>query len=161
MYRPVRTPTASTTFMNGPAARMISRCQRGLMNIARGSFRGILLRDNRFDYPVGGPLVGDPRERVADKILARLLARHLDVAAEKKQGEPVVRFAALEPEKPRAETKTENFHLDVEEARGPEVPQFVDQDHDPDQDQQPPDIRKERKCHRDVFSECVLNFHRL
>ena len=37
MYRPVSMPTASTTFMNGPAKAMIRRCQRGLARKLRGS----------------------------------------------------------------------------------------------------------------------------
>ncbi len=42
MYRPVRRPTASTIFMNGPAKAMISRCQRGLASKLRGS-SGVLV----------------------------------------------------------------------------------------------------------------------
>ncbi len=37
MNRPVRTATASTMFMKGPANAMINRCQRGLADKPRGS----------------------------------------------------------------------------------------------------------------------------
>ncbi len=99
--------------MAGPANAMIRRCQRGLLQEAAG---------------------------IAGAFVARLLARHLDVAAEQKRGEAEVGFALAEAEQPRAETEAEGFHLDVEKARRPEMPEFVDQDHDPDQDQQPPEI---------------------
>ena len=105
--------TASTILMAGPANAMISRCQRGFARKLRGSL---------------------------SSFVAWLLAGHFDVAAEQDRRETEIGFAFFEPEQPRAKTETERLHLDVEEPGRPIVAQFVDQDHDPDQDQVPPDI---------------------
>src|SRR4051794_18542763 len=74
------------------------------------------------------------------RLLTRLFAGHLHVPAEEDKREPEVRLALLEAKKPRAEAEAERFDLYIEETRRPIVPQFMDQDHHPDQNQQPPDV---------------------
>ena len=113
MNNPVRITTASRMFMAGPANAMISRCQRGLLKEAA---------------------------RVAGVLIARLFADHLHVAAEQHRGKPKIGLALVETEQPRAKSETERLHLHVEEARRPIMPELVDQDHDPDQDQGPEDV---------------------
>ena len=49
-----------------------------------------------------------------------------------------------EAEKAGAEAEAESLHPDIRKTlRCPVVPQLVDQNHDPDQDQRPPDILKD------------------
>src|SRR5439155_7651520 len=49
------------------------------------------------------------------------------------------------PEEPGAEAEAERVHLYVKEPRYPIMPQLVDHDHDPDEDEIPPDVLK--NCH--------------
>ncbi len=77
---------------------------------------------------------------IAGAFIARLLARHLHVAAEQKRGEAEIGFAFFEAEQPRAETEAEGLHLDVEKSRRPVMTELMDQDHDPDQNQKPKEI---------------------
>src|SRR5580693_1411323 len=83
-------------------------------------------------------------------MFAGLLASHLDIAAEEHKRETVIGITTPEAEEPWAETETEDFHLNVEGARRPKMSQFVNQDHDPDEYQQPPGIQQERKSHRGI-----------
>ena len=83
--------------------------------------------------------LGQERPRVVQVAVFGLLAGHFDVAAEQDEREAEVRFALAETEQARSEAETERFHLYIEKARCPVVAQFVDQDHDPDENQQPPE----------------------
>jgi hypothetical protein len=78
--------------------------------------------------------------RIVGAFFPRLIARHLYVTAKKDSGKPVIRIAALEAEEPGTESETENIHAHIEKACSPKVAKFVDQNHDPDQNQQPNDI---------------------
>ena len=91
---------------------MIRRCQRGFAMNARGSL----------------------------EFLPRLFAGHFDVSAEQNGRETEIGFASAEPEQPGPNPKLKTSTLTSKKPRRPIVPQFVDQDHDPDQDKQPPDI---------------------
>src|SRR5580704_3361259 len=86
--------------------------------------------------------------RVAGLLVARLLAHHLDVAAQQNEGKAKIGFALLESEQARAESEAERVHLHIEETRGPIVAEFVDQDHDADHDQRPPDIMQNVEAHK-------------
>src|SRR5258706_545839 len=72
--------------------------------------------------------------------VAGLVPGHFDVAAEQDCREPEIGFAAAEAEQPRAEPEAEGFDFHVEQTRGQVVAQLVDQDHNPNQHQVPPDI---------------------
>ncbi len=73
---------------------------------------------------------------------AWLLAGHFDVAAKQDQRKAEIGFAPPKAEQPRTEPEAERLDFDIEKSRRPKVPQFVDQDHDPDQDKQPPNVLK-------------------
>ena len=114
MNKPVSSTTASTTLIAGPANAMIMRCQRGLAR--KRADRG-------------------------DVLVARLLAGHLDVAAEQDRARTGNRFRRVRnPNSRGPKPKLKVFDLHVEEPCRPIVAQFVDQDHHPDQNQVPPDI---------------------
>ena len=91
------------------------------------------------DQPLPARL-GEERAGIVGILFARLLAGHLDVTAEQDQREPVIRFAPAEAEQPRPEAEAERVHPHVEISRRPKVAQLVDQDHDPDQNQQPENV---------------------
>ena len=84
--------------------------------------------------------LGQEAARVVGAFVGGLLARHLHVAAQQDQREPVIGIAATEAEQARSKPETEGFHLYIEIAGCPEVAQFVDHDHDPDQYQQPQNV---------------------
>src|SRR5205823_5666261 len=73
---------------------------------------------------------------VVDVVVGGLLSGHLDVSAKEDERKPVVRLASAKAKQPRTESKTERFHLHVEKAGSPKMPQLMDHDHDPDQDEQ-------------------------
>src|SRR6185437_10275566 len=88
--------------------------------------------------------------RIGRGLIPRLIARHFDVTAEQDSRKSEVGVALLETEKPWAETDAEGLHSDVEQTRRPIMAQFVNQDHHPDQDQQPPHVLEYR--HLDLCS---------
>src|ERR1044071_3764027 len=81
--------------------------------------------------------------RVVQVLVGGLFARHLDVAAHWDQRKAVIRLTPHESEQPLPEAEAEGFHFHVEIARRPEMAQFVEIDHHPDQDQQPQYVLKE------------------
>src|SRR6185369_15810676 len=64
--------------------------------------------------------------------------------AEQNQADLEVRLAAAESEEPRTEADAEGVDLDVEEASDQIVTELVEQDHHPDQNQEPPEILQKR-----------------
>ena len=70
----------------------------------------------------------------------RAAPRELYISAEQNQANFEVGLAALESEKAWAETDAEGVDLDVEKAADQVMPQLMEQDHHPDQDQEPPDV---------------------
>ncbi len=98
--------------MNGPANAIIRRCQRGFARNTAGI--------GCDSSPGCSPAIFTyPPNRIARK--------------------PEVRLAFLKPTA-RAEAEAERLDPDIEETGRPVVAQLMDQDHDPEQNQQPPDV---------------------
>ena len=72
-----------------------------------------------------------------------LLAGHLDISAEGDERDAEIGFATAEAEQAGPEAEGEGFDADVEVTGGPVMTQFVDEDHDAEQDQDPPNVLKE------------------
>src|ERR1051325_12013281 len=62
------------------------------------------------------PWLGEKGPRIGCRVVAGLLAHHLDVAAKQDQRKTEISFALTESEEARAETEAEGFHLHVETA---------------------------------------------
>src|SRR5205823_2497885 len=75
--------------------------------------------------------------------LTRLLAGHFDIPAEQDRREPEIRFTLAEAKQARAEAEAEGLHANIEQPCGPIMPELVDQYHDPDENQQPPNVLQE------------------
>ena len=86
--------------------------------------------------------LGQEAARIGDILIARLLACHLDVAAQQEQREFILRLTAPKAEQTRPETETEGLYFYIEVAGCPKMSQLVDQNHDPDQDQPPKNVFK-------------------
>src|ERR1035437_9348684 len=84
--------------------------------------------------------LGKEAARVVGVFVRGLFAGHLDVAAQQDQREAVIGIAAAESKQAGTKPEAEGFHLHIEIAGGPEVAQFVDHDHDPNQNQQPQNV---------------------
>jgi len=88
--------------------------------------------------------------RVVGLLVSGLLAHHLDVAAEQDEGKTKIGFALLETEQAWPESEAERVHLHVEEARRPIMAELMNQDHDSDHDQEPPDVVQKVEAHKNL-----------
>ena len=84
--------------------------------------------------------LGQEGPGIAGALVTGLLAGHLHVAAERDRRDPEVGLAPAESEQTRPEAEAEGLDPHVKEARHPIMAQFVNQDHDPDQNQQPENV---------------------
>src|SRR5260370_33816934 len=107
--------------------------------------------------------LGEEGAGVVGIFVTRLLASHFHVAAEEDGAKAEIRLTLLEAEQPRAEAKAEGVHTHIEKASGPVMAQFVDENHHPDEDQEPPDIVKKihMNLHRGTGIQRTRPFHYL
>ena len=87
--------------------------------------------------------------RISGAVFAGLISRHLDVAPEQQKGDSILCLASLRPEESGTKAEAEDIHLDVKSSCRPKMAELVHDDHDANQNQQPPELRYQCQeiCH--------------
>src|SRR5439155_19717800 len=85
--------------------------------------------------------------RITGDRVARILAGHLDVAAERQRADSIVCVAAAETNQPGPETYRERFNFDFEELGDSEMAEFMNNDDDAKDDKGNEDVGRDGSNH--------------
>ena len=80
--------------------------------------------------------LGEELVRIPGHVLLGGIARHAHVAAQRDQRHAIVRVALSEAEQPLSEAEGEDEHSHAKELRHEEVPRFVHEDQDAENDEE-------------------------